>query len=346
MSDAVSQSLTDAYELIESGQLNKAREVLEPILETHDGNPDAWWLYAHAVEDPVEARVALDNVMRLDPQYPGADELAQQLTQDTGDQFEIENSDIEPLEFDLVDEDASFDDEIDFGEDFDLDDDDDFDLTQEAPRERRGVFLRLLMTVLVLVLLVIGAFFLINTLGLLDTDTAEDPTEEPAVVVEPTETLEEEPAVVIEPTEEIDVEPEPTEIDVDDEDDLPEPTEVPIDDVDAQVVSGVIASLAGFELYSEEIDLAQTTLGTTSLVSVCAAPGASLRDTIDSIMPLLAAQDELVDDSAEDAFGIRLVLCDDDQILNIIAVSRQDAIDYSTGDLSLSEFRSRWQAVG
>jgi hypothetical protein len=76
MSDSNSAVLQRAYELIEAGQADEARFLLESVLEEEQTNPDAWWIYAHAVEDPVRARQALDQVLALDPGYPGAAELS------------------------------------------------------------------------------------------------------------------------------------------------------------------------------------------------------------------------------------------------------------------------------
>ena len=76
MSDSNSAVLQQAYDLVESGQTEDARRLVESVLDAEQNNPDAWWIYAHAVDDPVLARQALDEVTALDPDYPGATELA------------------------------------------------------------------------------------------------------------------------------------------------------------------------------------------------------------------------------------------------------------------------------
>jgi predicted Zn-dependent protease len=81
MSDIRSLALSRAYELVEAGKPDEARTVLEPILVNDRDNADAWWIYAHAVSDPNEARHALGNVMRVNPNYPGAAELKAALDQ-------------------------------------------------------------------------------------------------------------------------------------------------------------------------------------------------------------------------------------------------------------------------
>ena len=81
MSDATNEALSRAYDLIEQGQLDEARSVLEPILAGDRNNLDAWWLYAHAVTNPEDAREALENVTRLDPNYGDAPELLSKLNE-------------------------------------------------------------------------------------------------------------------------------------------------------------------------------------------------------------------------------------------------------------------------
>jgi hypothetical protein len=75
MSDDRTLALTRAYELIEAGNPDEARAILESILDVEKNNADAWWIYAHAVDEPAAARDALENVLQLNPHYPGANEL-------------------------------------------------------------------------------------------------------------------------------------------------------------------------------------------------------------------------------------------------------------------------------
>lgn len=78
------QALEQAYQLIEAGQLGKARGMLEGILAKNQNSADAWWLYAHAIEDPSQAVTALENVVRLDPNNTEAKALLQTARQQTG----------------------------------------------------------------------------------------------------------------------------------------------------------------------------------------------------------------------------------------------------------------------
>lgn len=72
MSDETQAKLNLAFEKVEAGNLDEAVALLKPVLDADPDNADAWWIYTHAVSDPQDARRALQNVLRLSPDYPGA----------------------------------------------------------------------------------------------------------------------------------------------------------------------------------------------------------------------------------------------------------------------------------
>jgi hypothetical protein len=67
--------LQDAYELIQQGQLDDAKTLLNAHRQAFANNADYWWLVAHSTTDPEEGRAALGRVLLLDKDYPGAREL-------------------------------------------------------------------------------------------------------------------------------------------------------------------------------------------------------------------------------------------------------------------------------
>lgn len=77
MANAAPQ-LQEAYELIEAGDLDSARQLLEEIRSNNENNPDFWWIYSHAVQDKEEGLSALDRVRQLAPNYPGLQTLSEQ----------------------------------------------------------------------------------------------------------------------------------------------------------------------------------------------------------------------------------------------------------------------------
>jgi hypothetical protein len=74
-STPVDQTLSQAYSLIEAGNPQEAKRLLQALTVTEKNNADVWWVYAHAVDEPDTARQALNNVLRIDPDYPGARDL-------------------------------------------------------------------------------------------------------------------------------------------------------------------------------------------------------------------------------------------------------------------------------
>lgn len=79
MSSNLNTRLSQAYGLIEADDLGEAVALLKPILAENPNNADAWWLYAHAVDDADDARAALSTVLSLDPNYPEAQRLLELL---------------------------------------------------------------------------------------------------------------------------------------------------------------------------------------------------------------------------------------------------------------------------
>lgn len=84
MSNVTSQDLSKAFELIEQDRLAEARAFIEPLLADNQDNPDLWWIYSHAVEDEAAAQNALQQVLRIAPDYQGASTLYDELLEVTG----------------------------------------------------------------------------------------------------------------------------------------------------------------------------------------------------------------------------------------------------------------------
>jgi hypothetical protein len=159
------ERLDEAYELIEAGQLDQARALLDDISRENPNDPDVWWVYAHAVEDPTEAREALNKVQALDPTYPGAEDLIQQHEELAGS---VPTSDSD-------DEGFLLEDDLDGLGDFD----DNFNMEEtETEKESGSAFRRLVIIGVIVILVAIGAFILLSSGG-----DEEDPDAEQVVDV-------------------------------------------------------------------------------------------------------------------------------------------------------------------
>jgi hypothetical protein len=379
---STSESLSKAYRLIEAEELGAARAILQPILARDPDNVDAWWLYAHAVHDTAQAREALDNVLRLEPSYPGAVDLSDQLDQVTGGM--VLDLDTMPTTAPaLVTEDTS--------EMPDLDD----DLENDARRSRLiriGLFAAIVVIVLVVVA---GLFARNNTQPVPTNEVVEQATLEGGSVVSvPSPTVEtgniaavsatEEPTTtlpIIEPTVEIPTVESPTivaavptqliEI-VTQEPTAPEvvqapteiPTEIPteaplveattqpepeassVPEVTLEPATGdfaaLLGSLSSYAMPSDPIGAAQTTLGRAFIVSACASAGQGVRVALPVVMSILSAQ---VNQAAAgyDAIGTRLVNCDTGRTLAIIVAGRDAAQQYATGQMTQEQFEAGWE---
>ncbi len=79
MDEATRETLHQAYNLIKDGHNDEARAVLRPVLETNRNNVDAWWLAAFAAGNPHDQRLALLQVLRLNPDHWAARSLLDRL---------------------------------------------------------------------------------------------------------------------------------------------------------------------------------------------------------------------------------------------------------------------------
>ncbi|MFN8376315.1 MAG: hypothetical protein U0694_26020, partial [Anaerolineae bacterium] len=70
--DGTHAQLKQAYALIKAKQTEKAVPILLPIVAAEPDNVNAWWLLANAQAEPVKARAALEQVLRLKPDHEGA----------------------------------------------------------------------------------------------------------------------------------------------------------------------------------------------------------------------------------------------------------------------------------
>jgi len=308
MSDSTSQSLAAAYQQVEAGNLEEARNIVEPIIRNDADNADAWWIYAHAVEDENEAQEALENVLRIDPDYPGAAEL---LSQSRG-------------EDDVFDDDLFTDlDQIDTVDDFEIDEgdfEDDFDIpvsAETAQDEGSGRNRLPLLLIPVVVLLVAVVAFLLLQGG----DDDEEDTPEPTQVAQ----VSEEETPEVETTEAV--------------------TEAPAETADAgSTASAITSALEGnFTLASDQPTTVQDNeLGSTEVISVCL--DGDQRGSLDDVMNALTEID--LTSTQSDAIGVQLVDCSTDEVINLIAASVEDIQQFSDDEISEQEFQGRWRAIG
>lgn len=322
MTDSNDQALMRAYELIEDDRLSDAEALLKPILEQEPDNIDAWWLYAHAVSDPETARMALSQVLKLDHNYEGAQDLLNQL--DEGYPAAREDAAVTPvtppptlpsLPDDEDIEDADF--LADFesvertssglDEEFSLDDM--ADTEDETPeRQRNRSPLLLILFAVLLVVIVVIVMLLANPF---QQEPAVTPTQQAAA-----------PTVLA--TEDAEV--------------------VNGDAVSADVQVAVLEALADQDTADNSVEVMDTSLGNTLLVGVCTTAGEPMRSALTESMAAFAG---LSDDAGAEyaAIGVKLVDCETNSVLRVIAVPVADASAFTAGDLDDAGFEARWVAA-
>ncbi len=336
MTDQLQGLLASAYELIEADQLAEARSLLKPILAENPDSADAWWLYAHAVEDPETARTALNNVLRIDRDYPSAAGLMTTLEQTypTGapapaaeplaehDLFALDAPDSLDLADELEEDNLLLDTESDFDEDRG----DTAPVQVETVRRRTNWPLILL---LILLIAVIIALLLLSRGGgndvqppaLVPTSEVTAPAEDSQGQVAPTSEL----AVSAESTEESTV-------------------AALAESVLADAAALAESALADAAALPGSARVESTPLGQTMLVSVCTAAGDEMRAALAASMANLSTVAGQMG-AAADAIGVRLVSCDTEQILRVIGVPAGTAAQYAEGALDLRDYQASWSAL-
>lgn len=353
------QVLNEAYGLIEADKLDEAEALLTPVLEQEPDNVDAWWLYAHAVTDPETARMALNQVLRIDSSYADARTLLTRLDEVQGMPTRAtvpppnlpEDDQLEepPFESTGLDDSGPI-----FG-----------DSLQESSSGREAGSsssqgLRVILGILVvLVIIVVAILLLLNPFseGALQTtevptevaqqatnttdNEIETPTAEVAAVASPdvTEDDGEIPATVVEAEQQA----------ATDQANTPTPesaVDLPFDlsDTADEIRTAVADTLSDYELVGNGVGEAQTELGNTLVASVCSSYGSAMRETIDGTMKSMASLSTVIQEDVE-ALGIALIDCETSTLIRVIATSVADAQAYTEGEIDDAEYEAAWTAA-
>lgn len=347
MSNQVSETLQDAFQLIEENELAQARTVLEPLLESDSSNPTVWWIYAHAVEDSEEGIQALNKVLELDPTYPGASELKAQISQ-TSDK---------------------------------IDDFDDLEFEEELPQSRadstankRSAFPRIAIIAVIIAIVLIGLFLLLSsgfggssvtptevadtiapTVGsqIIDNATATEEEIEPTITIA---VAEDTPTAVPEstdtdepvPTDTQEVVPTETDEPLPTDTDVPAPTDTdePLPtDTDVPENMELIEALSSFNITEDDITTRTTSIGETLIVTVCSPLGPQSSITLNSVMSTFIEQEASLPDNVE-GVATALVDCESDSDApRIIGVERTFVKSLADEEIELKDFQRAWKPL-
>lgn len=352
MTDQTGGSLNAAYDAIKAKDLSKARDLLSTYLVDQPNDVDAWWLYSYAVTDVDQARKALETVLRLDPAYPGARDLLNELEGaspsapiDSADPRVPEAAALRPLSerpsgaAPLTTTITPDDDELsDFG----------IRASDAEPASSNRTMLAIVAAIVILLLL--AAVFILPNLNppgpmvadMTDTAVATDTalgfglTEEATVeATESTDATADSSVSTDTAPEETPVSSEQPTLQATAETDV-EPTA----DTVAEPLQSVYDALSAFEIVPGSADIETTDLGETLTASVCVETS-ELRATLPAALTALALSSPQAPDEAQ-ALGAKFVNCADNTVLRYVAISIEDALAYAADTIDDAALRSRF----
>jgi tetratricopeptide (TPR) repeat protein len=307
------EALVRAFELIEEERLAEARELVQSVLDDDSQNADAWWIYAHAVEDRADARRALNKVAEIDPNYDGLQELLTYYDDDV----------IDPSDgLDTLDDDFDF---VDEG----------YDQITEQPfiaEHPENPWPRRIVIITVILLLAFVGYLILNSAR---RDGTEEPTQ---VAVMPTNE-----SVILLPEDEIDQTSDiPEEIQEEIQIESEELTEENFEE--SLPVSELSLILGDYSLANDEFVFLDTVLGTTQTINLCNDNRESLRDTIQNTLMAFSNNLGLIELDTQ-SIAIRILDCNEQETLSFIGVSMENVTLYEAGEITDQEFIGTWTVL-
>lgn len=338
------QALEQAYTLIEGQKLGEARQLLDKILATDKNSADAWWLYAHAVEDPKEAVTALENVTRLDPNHVEAKSLLQSARQKVATT-------------------APSDDDFDI----DLDDESLAPQDDNEPDTRRRSFI---IFGVILVLVALGVIILLFSPKPKQNAPATDNATMTFVsqnvdVSSLTQTAQanvpQSTSVVLQPTQQTDLTatalaqqniiltPEMVSTDIPQTNivfatETPSAMTVITPEALQPSVDNFLASLATQYPTNGTSETLDTVIGATLLVTMCTSRGDSHNQLVPNAMNGISQSIELLPTDYA-GVGVRFLDCSVNETINVMIMPSQSALEYKNADLSEQDFRRSWRVI-
>ena len=368
MSKNVNALLQQAYTHIENDELESAREILVPLLQEDAANPHLWWLYTHAVQDVSLGQAALERVLELDPQYPGARELK-------ADVLEAQSKDP-----DLIALEAHASGAEESRTPIEIDDWEDLQPAAETNGKGSTARWRYLMAAALLIVLAGGAIVLSGAVDLNELLAGLLPSPAPNVIIvseathEPTslhdageamaepEAATEMPVSVVEirttesrtgdgqatdaaPTQDLTMleTAQPTTASAASA--TPSPTIASGAADTARFVRWLADEITDFTVDQATSGTLPTRLGNTLVVAVCAVPGLEYSSRLDTVLTTVASRAEDLPEEIE-AVAAGLLNCDDDEAsLRIIGASRATLLAFANEEIESKEFQSAWQPL-
>jgi hypothetical protein len=332
MSGEPNTTLQRAFDLIEGEAYDEAKVLINSYLATHPYDADAWWLLSHATDDPEEAASALKNVLRMEPNYPRAAELASELEAQAATAASSRRVEAESLF---------------------LEEDDFEEISPAMPvsatpaaktSSRRGLIW--LLAAAAIVLVVVAIFILASRTPAEITGSAtevaaatQQSVGDMTETIEPTQDSAGESTPVVEET--------PAEAES-----TPAAAETPadsgtamIDGIEPEGAQAFYGALGALGVIEGSGEVVTTAKGRTLTFSVCSSPSVDgLRNAALDVMSSMAGVAGTVEGNVE-AVGVRLVNCDAaNEMLRYVVVDVASAVNFASGALNQSSFAAAWDA--
>lgn len=376
MSDTSNTVLQRAYSFIENDEPEKAQEILAPLLQEDANNAHLWWVYSHAVNDASIGQAALERVLELDPQYPGARELK-------SDVLEAQSKDPDLIAFETPETSAEY-----AASPIEIDNWEDLQPAGEPQMNRDSSRARLVIAAVLIIAIASGAFILSDAIdidallaGILPSPAAKvivvsDSTSEP-IKAEPVDEAEAAPevtAAAVEPiagtgnpelaaadfestgannrqestpieTAEAIVEPIVEVIVEATVQATPSPTISPGSARVVRFVSMVADQIADFLIDRSSSGTLPTNLGNTLVIIACAVPGPEFNARLDKVLTTIVDLAHRLPEEIEAAAAGLLNCADDESSLRIIGVSRATVDAFANEEIIAKEFQRAWQPL-
>lgn len=325
MNQNIENALKQAYALIEAGNLEDAKALLRPIIESEKDSADVWWLYSHAVSDAETARLALTNVLRIDSNHADARNLlmqleAQQKREQTDDILEMGNdpSFVPPMPS-FVPGISPLPSRTETRGNKGIDSSDDLPDEMFDDEEPEAFYRRPLFYIPLISLLLVAALAIVII--------------KPFAVNSPA-------TQVVSPTAQSNSLETPTSEVIISDASTPTSTVESLSDL-----SSITSAFSEFALPSTAgISFVDTSLGKTLGVSLCTTAGKAMRELLPKAMETLAKASTDYSTQAQ-IVGVKMLDCGTNSTLLWIGVSIEDAISFAKGTLSDKEFQAKWQPI-
>ncbi len=366
MSDTSAALLQKAYSHIENDEREKAQEILAPLLEDDANNAHLWWVYTHAAQDASIGQAALERVLEIDPQYPGARELK-------ADVLEAQSKDPDLIALGAVD--AGIETEA---TPLEIDDWEDLQPARESTAAGSSTRVRSILIAIALVVIAGGAIVLSGAVDLNELFAGTPPSPAPQVVPQVivlVESTSEPPSAddaraataapvsateVLAPLEDeassdagdggpaataSQPEREAAPVETAEATATPSPTISPGSDRVATFVDWIAEEIAEFPLDASRSGTLPTKLGNTLIVAACAKSGPELNARLAKVLSAAASlANRLPEEIEAVAAGLRNC-ADADASQRIIGVTRETLLDFANEEINAKEFQSAWQPL-